>query len=118
MAIFRYQCLITKQQVAADAPTFCLFHAPVGEILQWADIKRLEEEAGAPQRRTSPAKVKAIKRFLDTDRRNTIPTSVILTIDIPPDRIRRVPSDGPSSFGTIEIEVTPGTTKPGLVIDG
>ncbi|PYJ55958.1 MAG: hypothetical protein DME82_05760 [Verrucomicrobia bacterium] len=112
MAIFRYQCLITKQQVAPEAPTFCLFHAPVGEILQWADIKRLEEEP------TSPAKVKAIKRFLDTDRRNTIPTSVILTIDIPPDRIRRVPSDGPSSFGTIEIEVTPGTTKPGLVIDG
>jgi len=118
MAIFRYQCLITRQQVAPEAPTFCLFHAPVGEILQWADIKRLEEEPGAPQRRTSPAKVKAIKRFLDTDRRNTIPTSVILTIDIPPDRIRRVPSDGPSSFGTIEIEVTPGTTKPGLVIDG
>jgi len=73
MAIFRYQCLITRQQVAPEAPTFCLFHAPVGEILQWADIKRLEEEPGAPQRRTSPAKVKAIKRFLDTDRRNTIP---------------------------------------------
>ena len=54
MAIFRYQCLITKQQVAPEAPTFCLFHAPVGEILQWADIKRLEEEPGAPERPPAP----------------------------------------------------------------
>jgi DGQHR domain-containing protein len=118
MAIFRYECLVTKQQTATEAPTFCLFHAPVGEILEWADIKRLEEEAGAPQRRTSPAKVKAIKRFLETNPRNTIPTSVILTIDISLDLIKPVAVNGPSSFGIIEFEVTPGSTKPGLVIDG
>jgi len=118
MAIFRYECLVTKQQAEHDAPTFCLFHAPVGEILQWADIKRLEEEPGAPQRRTSPAKVKAIKRFLDTDRRNTIPTSVVLTIDVPLNRIRRREPDGPSTLAVIEIEVTDGALKPGLVIDG
>jgi DGQHR domain-containing protein len=118
MATFRYECLVTKQQAAPEAPTFLIFHAPVGEILKWADIKRLEEEAGAPQRRTSPAKVKAIKRFLDTDRRNTIPTSVILTLDIPPDRLAPVGADGSSSFRIVEFEVTPGSTKPGLVIDG
>ena len=95
---FTYGCLMTKQQAVADAPTFCLFHAPVGEILKWADIKRLEEEAGAPQRRTSLAKVKAIKRFLDTDHRNTIPTSVIVTIDGPPDRVRPVEGNGEHSF--------------------
>jgi DGQHR domain-containing protein len=118
MPTFQYECLITKQRNANDAPTFCLFHAPVGEILEWADIKRLEEEAGAPQRRTSPAKVKAIKRFLDTDPRNTIPTSVILTIDIPLDRIARVGVNGAGSFAIITIEVNPGMAKPGLVIDG
>lgn len=118
MSVFKYECLITKQQNANDAPTFCLFHAPVGEILEWADIKRLEEEAGAPQRRTSPAKVKAIKRFLETDPRNTIPTSVILTIDISPDQIIRVEVNQARSFGIITIAVTPGTPKPGLVIDG
>ena len=90
----------------------------MGEILTWADIKRLEEEPGAPQRRTSPAKVKAIKRFLDTDQRNTIPTSVILTIDIPLDRIHRVDVDGTHSFAFVDIEVVPNTPKPGLVIDG
>jgi len=115
---FTYGCLMTKQQAVADAPTFCLFHAPVGEILKWADIKRLEEEAGAPQRRTSLAKVKAIKRFLDTDHRNTIPTSVIVTIDGPPDRVRPVQGNGEHSFAFLDIEVLPDAPKPGLVIDG
>lgn len=118
MPTFTYECLITKQQGADDAPTFCLFHAPVGEILEWADIKRLEEEAGAPQRRTSPAKVKAIKRFLDSDHRNTIPTSVILTIDIPVNRLRKVENEHGKSFGFIDIDVAAGAPKPGLVIDG
>lgn len=118
MTTFRYECLVTKQRATAEAPTFCLFHAPAGEILQWADIKRLEEQAGAPQRRTSPAKVKAIKRFLDTDQRNTIPTSVILTIDIPLDHIHPVVVDGARSFAFLEVDYAPGSAKPGLVIDG
>ncbi len=115
----RYECLVTKQRQSNDAPTFCLFHAPVGEILQWADIKRLEEEAGAPQRRTSPAKVKAVKRFLDTDARNTIPTSVIVTIDLPPDRLERITVQGFQSFAILQFdEPVVGVAKPGLVIDG
>jgi DGQHR domain-containing protein len=118
MPTFRYACLVTKQRADNEAPTFCLFHAPVGEILTWADIKRLEDEPGAPQRRTSPAKVKAIKRFLDTDPRNTIPTSVILTIDIPLDRIHPVNVNGTHSFAFVDIEVAPNGPKPGLVIDG
>ena len=118
MPTFRYECLVTKQRTANEAPTFCLFHAPASEILQWADIKRLEEEPGAPQRRTSPAKVKAIKRFLNSDQRNTIPTSVILTIDIPLDRIHPVNVDHSHSFAFLDIEVLPGSPKPGLVIDG
>src|SRR6266436_2073240 len=118
MPTFRYECLVTKQRPANEAPTFCLFHAPASQILQWADIKRLEEEPGAPQRRTSPAKVKAIKRFLTTDQRNTIPTSVILTIDIPLDRIHPVDVDGTHSFAFVDIEVVPDAPKPGLVIDG
>lgn len=118
MTTFHYECLVTRQRGAQEAPTFCLFHAPVGEILQWADIKRLEEEAGAPQRRTSPAKVRAIKRFLDTDQRNTIPTSVILTIDTPLDHIHPVNVDGSHSFAILDVDLTDGTPKPGLVIDG
>jgi len=119
MPTFRYDCLVTKQRTSADAPAFCLFHAPAGEILDWADIRRLNpNDPGAPQRQTSPAKVKAIKRFLDKDQRNTIPTSVILTVDLALNQIERLQADGTHSFGTIKIEFEAGAPKPGLVIDG
>jgi len=94
MASYHYPCLVYSQrQEVKDSPTFCLFHAPVGEILEWADIKRLEEEAGAPQRRTSPAKVGAIKNFLKHEPKNTIPTSVILTLDLPGYQVKPLPLD-------------------------
>jgi DGQHR domain-containing protein len=119
MSTYRYACLVTKQSAHREAPRFCLFHAPVGEILQWADIKRLGvEQPNATQRRTSPAKVKAIRRFLDTDRRNTIPTSVIVTLDIPSEQIQSVTLDGSNTFAFVVIEVEPDASKPGLVIDG
>jgi DGQHR domain-containing protein len=115
MPVFNYECLVSRQRQTANAPEFLLFHAPAGEILQWAAIKRLEEVAGAPQRQTSPAKVRAIKRFLETDDRNTIPTSVILTLDLQPGQLVR---EEDSSFAELEFEWIPGEDRPGLVIDG
>src|ERR1035441_7677866 len=116
MPIYRYECLVSHQRQTDGAPTFLLFHAPAGEILQWAAIKRLEEEPGAPQRRTSPAKVKAIRRFLATDARNTIPTSVILTMDYQENQLTH--REGNSSFAVLEFEWDDGVPQPGLVIDG
>jgi len=116
MPTFRYECLVSHQRSTAGAPTFLLFHAPAGEILQWAAIKRLEEEPGAPQRRTSPAKVKAIRRFLATDERNTIPTSVILTLDYQENQLTSRKEN--SSFAVLEFEWSEDLPKPGLVIDG
>lgn len=121
---FNYNCLVFKQKSTPNVPDFCIFHAPVGEILQWADIKRLDEEDRGPQRRTSTSKVRAISRFMSQDTLNTIPTSIILTLDISPERIV-----SGERCSTICIEVdTPeeraeqveGTArnKPGLVIDG
>ena len=115
MPHFTYECLVSRQRGTGGAPEFLLFHAPVGEILQWSAIKRLEEEAGAPQRRTSPAKVKAIKRFLETDERNTIPTSVILTLDLQTDQLQRRAG---SSTAVLEFDWNVGDPIPGLVIDG
>ncbi len=89
---------------------------PAGEILQWSAIKRLEEIAGAPQRQPSPAKVRAIRRFLETDARNTIPTSVILTLDLAPGQL--VLRDQDSSFAVLEFDFNAGDVRPGLVIDG
>jgi len=116
MPIFRYECLPVVQQQSKGAPSFCIFHAPVAEILAWSDIRRLEDEPGAPQRRMSPAKVKAIRRFLEQDKRNTIPTSVILTLDLPEGSVERI--EGYESFAILTVEVLEGQQKPGLIIDG
>ena len=116
MPEFTYECLVSSQRATENAPYFLLFHAPAGEVLEWADVRRLEEEAGAPQRQTSPAKVTAIRRFLDTDGRNTIPTSVIVTLDIDAGQITQ--PTAPSTVGRVRIAWQDGDQKPGLVIDG
>lgn len=116
MPTFDYECLVSHQRDTAGAPTFLLFHAPAGEVLQWAAIRRLEEEAGAPQRHTSPAKVRAIRRFLETDERNTIPTSVIVTLDLTNGQFTEPVA--PSTIGRIRFVWDEGAPQPGLVIDG
>jgi DGQHR domain-containing protein len=116
MPKYDYECLVSRQRNTDGAPTFLLFHAPVGEVLQWAAIRRLEDEPGAPQRQTSPAKVKAIRRFLDTDERNTIPTSIIVTLNLGNGEFTE--PQAPSSVGRIQFEWNEGTQLPGLVIDG
>ena len=121
MALYRYPCLIYRQrQEVESTPIFCLFHAPVGEILTWAAIKRLEAEAGAPQRRASPAKVRAIKNFLKNEPQNTIPSSVILTIDFPHDKIKSALLDQQNRphLNWLEFEMAEDAPKPGLIIDG
>jgi len=123
MASYQYPCLLYHQrQEVENTPTFCLFHAPVTQILEWADIKRLEDEAGAPQRRTSPAKVTAIQHFLTQEPRNTIPTSVIITLDLPDSQVKPLSlnDDDPKSddLGLLAFELSKNAEKPGLIIDG
>lgn len=122
---FNYNCLTYVQKTSSDIPQFCIFHAPVGEILQWADIKRLDEEDRGPQRRTSTSKVRAISRFMAGDSHNTIPTSIVLTLRVNPEQLI---TDGEFSKITITVDendsqsgaaTNVGTPKkPGLVIDG
>lgn len=122
MATKEYCAFIFKQRSNENVPLFCLFHAPVEEVLEWAEVKRLEEEPGAPQRRTSPAKVKAVAKFIEEDSRNSIPTSLILTIDLPPENIDRLESPCPSTetnyLAKIKITYGEGDVKPALIIDG
>ena len=116
MPTFQYECLVSRQRDANGVPTFLLFHAPVGEVLQWAAIRRLEEGQGAPQREKSPAKVKAIRRFLEGNDRNTIPTSVIVTLDLAAGAFTM--PIAPSSVGHLRFDWNEGDQQPGLVIDG
>jgi len=119
MKRFTYACLVGAQR--PDTPIFCMFQAPVGEVLAWATIKRLEDDPRAPQRPANQARIRAIKKFLELDARNTIPTAVILTLKIKPTALETVTCDGGESMRRITFEIAdpcPEGDRPGLVIDG
>ena len=60
------------------APEIVLFFAPVGQIQEFATVEGLTPTTNGSQREQKPAKVLAIKKFLDADPKNTIPTAIIL----------------------------------------
>jgi DGQHR domain-containing protein len=61
-----------------DAIRLAVFPAFAKDVLQWAGIRRIGETDKGVQRILKDTRVKAIKRFLQSDQRNTIPTSIIL----------------------------------------
>jgi DGQHR domain-containing protein len=77
-----YHCLVFKQRPAdGEAPTFCMFHAPAAEIETWSTVPRLTpEDTTGIQRKRNDFKVRSIKKFLDQDQRNTIPTAIVVTL--------------------------------------
>jgi DGQHR domain-containing protein len=117
---------------AAEAPRFCVFRAPVGEILQWAAIHRLDKShPDAIQREPKRARILGIKRFLEQDPRNTIPAAIVVALNnvqIQPIVGCKFSTSGePISPEALEgltqiaIDVPEGvkpTVLPGLVIDG
>lgn len=113
---YSYAALKFEQHGKA-APSLVIFHAPVGEVLSWAEVGELEttrksaKKTGA-QREQKKAKVRAIKKFLAADRRNIIPTAVIVAF-----------SEGTAEFdegvregGTLTI--TAGATYAANIVDG
>lgn len=60
------------------APEVVVFCAPVGKILEFAAVEELTPSTRGPQREQKKARVVAIKKFLDADPKNTIPTALIL----------------------------------------
>ena len=77
---FSYPGVQVRQRDAADAPELILFSAPAGEIVQWADIDRLNVTGEGVQRRRNEAKVRAITRFLAADPQNTIPSALTIAL--------------------------------------
>ena len=51
----------------SDAPEFCQFFAPAGQVLTWAGVERLKDVGPGFQRMTNPARVRGVKRFFDQD---------------------------------------------------
>ena len=126
---FKYAAFVYKQRDVANAPRFCLFHAKVSEILQWAAIQRLsKDDPVAVQRDPKRTRILGIKRFFEREPRNTIPTAVVLTLDnivttaishsVGQDESEIISNSG---LVILRIDLTNGISdfdKPGLVIDG
>src|SRR3546814_6981215 len=86
---YQYSALKYSQREGGDSPDFLIFHAPASEIVAWADIDRLspENRTGA-QRPLRKLKVNKVARFLKSDSKNTIPTSIVVAVDPRADRKR------------------------------
>jgi len=103
-----YPCTFFSQRPSNDAPSFCVFAASAGEILEWADIERLGPGVKGVQRRENVAKRKQIAKFFE-DPLNTIPAAVIIALDR---------SQISATNDRVIIPTAPALKKAGLVIDG
>lgn len=112
----KYSCITFSQRSGNNAPAFCLFKAPVGEILAWAEIPRLTpKNKNGMQRAKSDYKVKAIKNFLAGDDRNTIPTAIVITLAPHAFEVKTIQS---SEGSFEEIEIFQGVQNAAFVVDG
>ena len=103
-----YNCTFFSQRNNQIAPSFCIFAASAGEVLEWADIERLGPGVPGVQRRENVAKRKQITKFFENTA-NTIPAAIIIALD---------QSQVSADEDKVTIPIRSGTKKPGLVIDG
>lgn len=76
-----YPCFVFNQRVAGPSPKFCIFEAPVGEILIWSSVPRLSpDNLTGVQRERNGFRVKSITKFLRDEDRNTIPTALVIAL--------------------------------------
>ena len=99
------------QQRTIGSPDLVIFHAAVGDILKFSTVDELGPNSRGPQRQQKEARVVAIKKFLEADNRNTIPTAPVLAF-----------STGTTCFtegahgGSLEIDWSKGSAA--SIVDG
>jgi len=103
-----YACTFFTQRDNKNAPSFCVFAASAGDVLEWSDIERLGPGVKGVQRRENIAKRKQISKFFENEI-NTIPTAVIIALD---------QSQVSANEDLLTIPTGVSSKKPGLVIDG
>jgi|GEM_PF-1025102 len=69
------------QRGAASPVTFAVLVATAKDVNSWAGVRRVGEHEKGTQRILKPARWRAIERFLQTDQRNTLPTSIMVAFD-------------------------------------
>ena len=100
----RYPCIIFRQKPEEpNAPSFCMFRAPAGEIESWSTVPRLSpDDVSGIQRARNDFKVKSISKFLQEDSRNTIPTAIVITLGKNSYNLEQMPDN--QGMGFIELD--------------
>lgn len=121
MKTYKYSCVINKQRDGGGAPQFLLFRAKASDIQEWAAIERYTQDSRkGPQRLEKPAKVAEVKRFLEQEPRNTIPTALLVSLNVDPANIKEV-LQGNTEIVSLEFQWDDQATppkKPGMIVDG
>jgi len=108
---YEYWAVLNRQRVGGG-PLIASFVAPAGEVAAWAEVDRLKHVGKGQQRLRRESRVRAIARFLQQDERNTIPTALVVALQLPD---FEEPPTGKCATIAIPEDVDP---RPGLVIDG
>ena len=111
MARYRYKAVFSRQR-GSDGPLVASFAAPAGELKEWAVVQRISYHGKGHQRLKNKGKINAIRRFLEHGEKNTIPTALVVALNIPGSLDHK--------SGECGELVIPDQTDgaPGLVIDG
>ncbi len=109
--VYEYSAIFSRQRVGVG-PMLASFVAPAGDVAKWAEVERLKHEGTGHQRLRNESRVRAIARFLQQDERNTIPTALVVALQVPD---LEEPPIGACATLTIPADANP---RPGLVIDG
>jgi DGQHR domain-containing protein len=99
-------------QRGVTGPKLAVFVAPVKEILAFAKVDELTPNSLGPQRERKEARVQAIARFLNSNKKNTIPTAIILSFRKGMARIAE--ANKPLSSIVIKVGKKPSAT----IVDG
>ena len=110
---YSYPAIFSRQR-GLEGPLVATFIAPAGDIAKWAEIERIKHEGSGHQRLKNEARVRAIKRFLDQDIRNTIPTALVVALHLPDFNEEEIELN---KCSMITIVAHDGNC-PGIIIDG
>jgi DGQHR domain-containing protein len=112
------------RQRDANGQEFFSFVATAKDVLSWSSVSRVAELKGGIQRRLHEGRVKAIRRYFDSNQANTIPTSAIIAFKPGVAKFTKLTLPGESlaqgvEWGRLEFKVDPDPhKKPAFIVDG
>lgn len=127
-----FGCQLTQRVDSKTTPVF-VFYARASEIIDWADIRRSEDNPKGIQRVLRPSREKSITRFLESNPINIIPSNILLAFGPGKAQFKSIdkklklclPStqvengcNNQLSWGVLSFSYNEKDEKPALVVDG